>query len=86
MELLTLIQILDTYLSREPISLKNDYTGVTWRKNTSFNVTYNTNNSLSDVRQICLVNRETIYVYFNYATRTNYKKIALTSLEDITIT
>ena len=84
MELLTLLNTLDTDLTRKTISLKKSTDACSWTNDTTFSASYTIDEEtteIDDVIQICLANKNNaVYVYINYNNRKKYSKIALSSI------
>ena len=89
MELLTLLNTLDTNLTRKTISLKKSTDACSWTNDDLFTASYTIDEEtteLEDVIQICLANKNNaVYFYINYNNRKKYIKIALEDITDFEI-
>ena len=90
MNLLTLIPILESKLTRTTKSTKNNTNTISYIGN-NFTTTYtidNTNKTLTDCQQICITHdaQEKIYIYINHTHRKTYKKLDLSDITTIGVT
>ena len=84
MDLLTILPILDTVLTRETVSTKNDTPTVSWKTTTPFTVTIN-ENTIQNTQRICIHNKNTIPTVYIHTQKTTLKKYTLTNINTITI-
>ena len=84
MDLLTLLPYLESY--PRMIVNSNKGTAISYRGMTS--ATINSEDTYSDVNQICVLHdyNKDLYLYVNYATRRSRAKYKLTNLTSISIT
>ena len=85
MDLLTILPILDSNLTRETVSTKNDTPTVSWTKPTPFTVTIN-ENTIQNTQRICIHNKNNTPTLYLHTHKTTLKKYTLTNIETITIT
>ena len=85
MDLLTILSTLDTTLNRRTISTRRENT-VTWTNTLEFQVTYNSTNTITNCKQICLLNTDNgIKVYINHHNRHKLTSIKLSDINSFTI-
>ena len=85
MDLLTILPILDTVLTRETVSTKTDTPTVSWKTNNPFTTTINTT-PIPNTQRICIHNKNTIPTVYIHTQKTTLKKYTLTNINTITIT
>ena len=85
MDLLTILPILDTALTRETVSTKKDTPTVSWKNTTPFTVTIN-ENTIPNTQRICIHNKNTTPTVYIHTIKTTLKKYTLTNINTITIT
>lgn len=90
MELLTILNILESTLTRKTVSLKNDSEGCSWSSDDLFSASFTIDEDtteIEDVIQICLVNKnDEVYVYINYNNRQKYLKLLLEDIDIFEVT
>lgn len=90
MELLTLLNTLESTLTRKTVSLKNDNDVCSWTSDDLFSVSFTIDEDtteIEDVIQICLVNKnDDVYVYINYNNRQKYLKLLLEDIDIFEVT
>ena len=90
MELLTILNILESTLTRKTVSLKNDNDGCSWSSDDLFSASFTIDEDtteIEDVIQICLVNKnDEVYVYINYNNRQKYLKLLLEDIDVFEVT
>jgi hypothetical protein len=84
MDLLTILPILDTALTRETVSTKTDTPTVSWKTNTTFTTTIN-EDTIPNTQRICIHNKNNTPQLYLHTTKTTLKKYTLTDIETITI-
>lgn len=84
MDLLTILPILDSNLTRETVSTKTDTPTVSWTNNTPFTVTIN-ENTIQNTQRICIHNKNNTPQLYLHTQKTTLKKYTLTNIETITI-
>ena len=85
MELLTILPILDTVLTRETVSTKHDTPTVSWTNNTPITVTIN-ETTHNNTQRICIHNKNNTPQLYLHTQKTTLKKYTLTNINTITIT
>ena len=83
MDLLTILPILDTVLTRETVSTKNDTPTVSWTNNTPFTVTIN-ENTIQNTQRICIHNKNNtpqLYLNTHKTTLKTYNLADITTIE-----
>ena len=84
MNLTTIIQILDTTLTRETVSTKTDTPTVSWTNTNPFTVTIN-ENTIQNTQRICIHNKNTIPTVYIHTIKTTLKKYTLTDINTIQV-
>lgn len=88
MDFLTIIKTLENTnkLTRRIVNT-NDGETISYKANTSTNVTINSNTTLEDIIQLYFKTKDNlVYLYINYATRRNNQEYKLEDISSITIT
>ena len=87
MDILTIINFLDTNFTRKIKTTKNDTDIVAWenKNNLDISVTVDENSTTyTNVIQLCLKEtNNTIYLYVNHIVRRKLTKIPITTIDDI---
>ena len=84
MDLLTILPILDTALTRETVSTKNDTPTVSWTNNTPITTTIN-ETTIPNTQRICIHNKNTIPTVYIHTIKTTLKKYPLTNINTIQV-
>ena len=84
MDLLTILPILDTVLTRETVSTKNDTPTVSWKTTTPFTVTIN-ENTIQNTQRICIHNKNNTPQLYLHTIKQTLKKYPLTNINTIQV-
>jgi hypothetical protein len=84
MDLLTILPILDTALTRETVSTKNETPTVSWTNNTPFTVTIN-ETTIPNTQRICIHNTQNTPTVYIHTIKTTLKKYQLTNINTIQV-
>lgn len=84
MDLLTILPILDTALTRETVSTKTDTPTVSWTNNTPITITIN-ETTIPNTQRICIHNKNTIPTVYIHTQKTTLKKYPLTNINTIQV-
>ena len=85
MDLLTILPLLDSNLTRETVSTKTDTPTVSWKTNNPFTTTINTT-PIPNTQKICIHNKNNTPTVYIHTQKTTLKKYPLTNINTITIT
>ena len=84
MDLLTILPILDSNLTRETVSTKNDTPTVSWTNTTPFTTTIN-ETTIPNTQRICIHNKNTIPTVYIHTIKTTLKTYNLTDITTIEV-
>jgi len=84
MDLLTILPILDTALTRETVSTKTDTPTVSWTNTNPFTVTIN-ETTHTNTQRICIHNTQNTPTVYIHTIKTTLKKYPLTNINTIQV-
>ena len=84
MDLLTILPILDSNLTRETVSTKTDTPTVSWKNDTTFTTTIN-ETTIPHTQRICIHNKNNTPTLYIHTIKTTLKKYTLTDINTIQV-
>ena len=84
MDLLTILPILDSDLTRETVSTKTDTPTVSWTNTNPFTVTIN-ETTIPNTQRICIHNKNNTPTLYIHTIKTTLKKYTLTDINTIQV-
>ena len=84
MDLLTILPILDSNLTRETVSTKTDTPTVSWKNDTTFTTTIN-ETTIPHTQIICIHNKKNTPTLYIHTIKTTLKKYTLTDINTIQV-
>ena len=84
MDLLTILPILDTALTRETVSTKTDTPTVSWKTDNPFTTTIN-ETTIPNTQRICIHNKNNTPTVYIHTIKQTLKKYPLTNINTIQV-